>query len=1392
MLRARDDREPRARRGVILVVVLALLTLFAIVGLSFVLYANTAAVSARIFREAETQSRPDVAPELLFSYFLGQLVYDVPDDERGVYSCMRGHSLARNMYGLNYTKAAGGPLQYYDANGVPLNQVPFNGTGRLHTKLPVVGVAAPGTYNNPFSPGIDDYNLINYTHFPQDGFLRDPERFGALIVKGPLTQYRPYRTDPRYEKELPGYYVGGFNAPYTYPDLNNLFLAAVKAGTGDLPPPSPLGKVTAGTVLIPSFHRPWLFGSLTDPKNPNWSNQEGKYKILRPRPRDQKHNLNDPNEPERFPYPEDEGGDVKNLVGSPGLVYLDQGKPKLANNDSLWLDLDFPVLTAPDGRKVKPLFAPLILDLDNRVNLNVHGNLRGTDKADHASNQGWGPWEVNVGRILNASPPEWQSLFQPRTGLTGRYGRENHPHSPLAPYTEPYPKFYAPVDFDGSDQNKNGAPSGPLMLAPTPGPLAVPYQSFPDPPAGYSFGNGLQAERIHHPNLYNPFTPTLPDRLFSLSNLEALLRYGDTGSPALTSEVFASCPQNFGDPSDPASAARRRGLVTLRSFDLDRPGLAPWFWVDPRGLNYNRWPPLIPNHSPHPSGGPIGSPPFPPNFTPSPDSDFGADRRAAVRLSSLRHLDLNRHLPDYPKPNAKGVLEDLEQFMVAERARQYLAAEIFEVFWRVTGTGDPAAIRVPPTSPSDLKYPRWNAMRALAQLAVNIVDFIDADDYLTPFMWHPSGQWVFGTELPRLVLNEAFVQYVNDPKARVYDINVWVELLNPLLADPAANGEDQVNLVNGNHSAYEIVLCKNASRLRQVDNVTGEQPNLTTPTRKDAIVRFTQPASIPPASKNYQGNGFYVVGPLYAFANPDENSNLPFNLLSPEMTAQVSPTAVAPITILLRRLACPHLPPQPDAHSPFFNPYITVDYMEDVPANDLLHFYHGGPRETAFPTLAERVSYGRMEPYAGHKSMLRKQSPEPVNPHQPKHTFTRHNGIEADQDKLNPKRINQTLKLPFDWLVHLDRKLVSPIELLHVSAFKPHELTQEFMSPSGPFHHRAPWFDEDLPAPMSLDACSHRLYRALEFLGTHNQTVGMMAVSIKSEAPISPPPQFPDDLARTFTAQRFGTTATGGTWEIVAGSSLIIDKDRPNEEVVRVSNLSPLPPNRAIFEAAFLRHHDARFTITPTTISERIPGKININTIWDPEILLALCDPQPSNAFTEAQIASVFKQLLHQRSKNGWPSKDDKPFHSAATGLYPARGEVQFAGSSIDNTVLQAWAGNPSRQRLFQVPVHPAHPSLQYQLLDKIFNNLTVRSNVFAVWVTVGFFEVTDDSSRPVKLGSEIGRTENRHIRHRLFAIVDRSLLQHNPGPQPQFDPRATPSPGSASGMVVPYFSIIE
>ena len=260
MARPRPARASQARQGVILLVVITLLTLFAVVGITFVIYAQAEASSMRAARQAETLQHPDADPELLLSYFLNQLIYDTNDP----LSAMRNWSLGRNMYGQ-----AG-------------NTVPFNGAGRFQG----------GNYWN-----------LDYTAY--NGQPRNPDQDGVP------------------------------NPPYTYPDVNSLFLSAVRASDG--------------AVLMPSFFRNGPNGSVSlRPSNTYHTN---------------------------FPLPEDGLADVKNLADSPGVFNPTTGQ--FTPNDSVWMDLGFPVMRGPDGRKFKPLFAALIQDLDNRVNVNIHGNRNG-------------------------------------------------------------------------------------------------------------------------------------------------------------------------------------------------------------------------------------------------------------------------------------------------------------------------------------------------------------------------------------------------------------------------------------------------------------------------------------------------------------------------------------------------------------------------------------------------------------------------------------------------------------------------------------------------------------------------------------------------------------------------------------------------------------------------------------------------------------------------------------------------------------------------------------------------------------------------------------------------------------------------------------------------------
>ncbi len=95
--------------------------------------------------------------------------------------------------------------------------------------------------------------------------------------------------------------------------------------------------------------------------------------------------------------------------------------------DSVWVDFGFPVQTAPDGRRYKPLFAVLCTDLDGRLNVNAHDRKRFFTPAQYVSVVGGTTNTVTTPRGLNYGPPEISLSAAGITGnLTGlldtRYG----------------------------------------------------------------------------------------------------------------------------------------------------------------------------------------------------------------------------------------------------------------------------------------------------------------------------------------------------------------------------------------------------------------------------------------------------------------------------------------------------------------------------------------------------------------------------------------------------------------------------------------------------------------------------------------------------------------------------------------------------------------------------------------------------------------------------------------------------------------------------------------------------------------------------------------------------------------------------------------------------------
>src|SRR5262245_36284880 len=94
MLTKRLIRAQR-EKGVVLLVVLGMLFLFAAVGLTFAVIARTEGVAARNFKRQLTNgiNAPDPTPSI--NEALSQLLYDTTEGA----SAVRGHSLARDMFG---------------------------------------------------------------------------------------------------------------------------------------------------------------------------------------------------------------------------------------------------------------------------------------------------------------------------------------------------------------------------------------------------------------------------------------------------------------------------------------------------------------------------------------------------------------------------------------------------------------------------------------------------------------------------------------------------------------------------------------------------------------------------------------------------------------------------------------------------------------------------------------------------------------------------------------------------------------------------------------------------------------------------------------------------------------------------------------------------------------------------------------------------------------------------------------------------------------------------------------------------------------------------------------------------------------------------------------------
>jgi hypothetical protein len=566
--------------------------------------------------------------------------------------------------------------------------------------------------------------------------------------------------------------------------------------------------------------------------------------------------------------------------------------------------------------------------------------------------------------------------------------------------------------------------------------------------------------------------------------------------------------------------------------------------------------------------------------------------------------------------------------------------------------------------------------------------------------------------------------------------------------------------------------------------------------------------------------GLNVTEPLFQSGNPasyypvatdpgptgPNEKYLPQPLDNPaDGTSATAPAYVAPLktdnifssqtrqnykTALLQRLANPLA-----AHDPTSNPYITVDWqpidltvfngeakqtgMEKDPEDPVFAtppatFVAGGrERGVLNPANPSAIWSNLTQTPTNVASALGPNDVFDYNIHQTFGYLNRSMGATAwgsgaptmtpvNYGYQNAPTPSATSK-PFSWLTWNNRPFTNPMELLLVPHESPERLLRDFTTgvgtPPSPYtgvSSTSYWAFKHLGRTLqSGDGASITqapyLYRILDYVGVPSPFVGTDTVFS------------PDKFGSgAFPKQEIISTYIGANWDQALASYL-------HPPFSRVSNY-------------------------------RDPGRVNINTI------AAVDDPDNSmtwQAIINGSTTSPAWQALiaSRRDDTGLgndvttpdsskPSVFWNPFRTAGGAAYRLpRLPLNPPDPEINVTMLRPHPADANRPLFSPLPdptrpyVDPnQHAYFRYQDLMRLSNSLTTRSNVYAVWITVGYFEVAPAPSGPSgvnyniypdgwQLGAELGSDTGDIQRHRAFYIFDRSIpVGYEPGKDHNLD----------------------
>ena len=178
----------------------------------------------------------------------------------------------------------------------------------------------------------------------------------------------------------------------------------------------------------------------------------------------------------------------------------------------------------------------------------------------------------------------------------------------------------------------------------------------------------------------------------------------------------------------------------------------------------------------------------------------------------------------------------------------------------------------------------------------------------------------------------------------------------------------------------------------------------------------------------------------------------------------------------------------------------------------------------------------------------------------------------------------------------------------------------------------------------------------------------------------------------------------------------------------------------------------------------RNPGKININTITDRRVWEALM-----GSFYGANGAITPYNDWQMSRRHGDLDGDNtdedygNPYRASyAANLVPDMSLIPVGAADCglfrrkDNTAAQTEPlfENDMTDNDTNVTATKRSAYIRNDMRQRLGNLVTMRSSVFSIWITVGFFEVNPDGT----FGAEMGLEEGQTRRHRGFFIFDRSI----------------------------------